>query len=462
MAVAAKSHKDVLLALHDDPNLFVSQLLKAEPQHWQANALNAIRDHDRVAIRSGHGVGKTALLSWLIIWWLLTHYPAKIACTANTSHQLSDVLWAEIQKWIKALPPGMQRQLEIKSDKIMVSADSFAVARTSRKEQPEALQGFHSDNMLFVLDEASGIPDVVFETGQGSMSTPAAKTIMVGNPTRATGFFADAFTSGRWQTMTVGCADSTTVSDEFVAEMAEQYGADSNIYRVRVLGLPPSDDDDVLIPLSLLEAAVERDVEPELVAPIWALDVARFGTDATALCKRRGNVITEKIRIWRNRDLMETCGAILTEYESTPHGDRPSEIIIDSIGLGAGVVDRLIELDLPARGVNVAETPALGQKFVRLRDELWFKGREWLEKRDCQIPEDAALINELASVRYRYTSTGKLKIEGKDEMKKRGLKSPDRADAFLLTLAGQAVRAAHGSGYRWQNRIADADTSWVV
>jgi len=159
---------------------------------------------------------------------------------------------------------------------------------------------------------------------------------------------------------------------------------------------------------------------------------------------------------------MELCGIVLIEYESTPHSERPSEIIIDSIGLGAGVVDRLVELDLPARGVNVAESSAMGQKFVRLRDELWWSGREFLEKRDCVLPQQDELLDELTTARFTYTSTGKLKIESKDEMRKRGHKSPDVADAFLLTFASNAARVSAGSGWRYNRPLDYGTDAWIV
>ena len=130
--------------------LFAETVLDVKPQPWQARALRAVRDNDRIAIKSGHGVGKTAFLSWTVLWWLCTHYPCKVAVTANTAHQLSDVLWTEIDKWARKLPPFFKDQLDFKTDKIALkgATDSFAVARTSRKENPEALQGFHSENML--------------------------------------------------------------------------------------------------------------------------------------------------------------------------------------------------------------------------------------------------------------------------------------------------------------------------
>ena len=117
---------------------------------------------------------------------------------------------------------------------------------------------------------------------------------------------------------------------------------------------------------------------------------------------------------------------------------------MDSIGLGAGVVDRLREMGAPVRGVNVSEAPALGKKYINLRAELWFKAKEWLERRDCALPNDDDLTGELAMVRYSYTNSGKMQIEGKDQIRKRGLKSPDVADAFVLTFAGNAATALHG------------------
>ena len=150
------------------------------PEKWQKNVLQSIIDNERVSVRSGHGVGKTAMLSWLILQWLITRYPSKVACTAPTAHQLEDVLWGEVAKWYRRMPDGLKNLLRLSRDRVEVLTapqESFAVARTARKEQPEAFQGFHSENMLFIIDEASGVEDIIFEVGEGSMSTPGAKTL---------------------------------------------------------------------------------------------------------------------------------------------------------------------------------------------------------------------------------------------------------------------------------------------
>ena len=460
-----QSTADVLLALYNDPVLFVSSVLGADPQAWQREALEAVRDSPRVAAKSGHGVGKSALLSWVILWYLITR-PCRIVCTANSANQLNQVLWSEIQKWARKMPKGLQSQLEITSDKITVKGvDSSCHARVSRKENPEALQGFHHERLLFVIDECSGVDDIVFEVAQGALSTAGSKILMVGNPTRNSGYFYDAFNrnSHRWHKMTVSCEDADYVSEDFIEDMKQQYGEDSSTFAIRVKGEFPTDSADSLISRHLVESAVSRDVEPMMVAPIYGLDCSRFGGDRTALAKRQGNVLIEPIKGWQGKDLMETVGIVLAEYESCSYMDRPSEICVDSIGIGAGVVDRLRELGLPARGVNVAESPSLGNRYQRLRDELWFKTREWFEARDCKIPDQDELISEISSLKFKILSSGKFKAEGKDEMKKRGLRSPDLADALVLTFGTQAVRAAGSvSAYGYGSELDYGSTSWIV
>jgi hypothetical protein len=458
---------EAIAALREDPALFVETVLHATPQKWQAQALDAIAKHDRVAIKSGHGVGKTAFESWVVLWWLMTHYPCKVAVTANSAHQLSDVLWTEIDRWARNMPPAFKDLLEFKSDKISLkgATDSFAVARTSRRENPESLAGFHSPHMLFVVEEASGVPNVIFETASGALSTPGAKIIMCGNPTRSDGYFYDAFHNDRdkWHCITVSCEEGEYVDPKFIDEMADKYGAESNVFKVRVLGEFPTQSDDVLLPLHLIEDAVTRDVEAGPTTPVvWGLDVARFGGDRSALAKRQGNVLVEPIKTWQNKDLMELAGIVLSEYDAVPYSMRPQAIYIDAIGLGAGLADRLRELDMPAVAVSVSETASLKDRFNRLRDELFWSCREWFEARDCHIPDDGTLMAELSGIRYKYLSTGKLKVESKDEMKRRGQRSPDVADAFVLTFAGQgAVAGGYSRGYN-HNRTLKPKNSWVV
>ena len=433
-----KDLADVIVHWRFHPVDFVMDVFGATPDVWQSQALETINVHDRLSIRSGHGIGKSALMAWVILWWMVTRTECKVACTAPTSHQLNDVLWGELDKWWKKAPQALQPLLSITSDRVIKQTDpknSYATARTARKENPEALQGFHSPNMLFVVDEASGVEDIIFQVGEGSLSTKGAKILMAGNPTRTSGYFYDSHHKMRhvWKTMRVSCEDATMVDELFISNMKAQYGEDSNVYRVRVLGEFPKDEDSSVIPLSLVEAAIARDIVPVAGKVIWGLDVARFGDDVSALAKRERNHLLEPIKSWKGLDLMATAGRVLDEYERAKK--VPDVILVDSIGVGAGVVDRLRELGLPVRGINVAESSAQREKFVRLRDELWWRGREWFETGEALMLDDSSLISELVSVHYNLESNGKIKVESKPDMKKRGLASPNKADAFLLTFA---------------------------
>ncbi len=460
MTAKLKQASEKILQWKQDPNQYVTEVFGVTPEPWQAEALTALAGHGRVSVRSGHGVGKSALDAWCVLWYMNTHYPCKIPCTAPTSHQLKDVLWAELAKWHRRMPEALRKEFAIKASdqdlRMYLTAapeESFASGRTGRKDNPEALQGFHSENILFILDEASGIDDIVFQVAEGALSTPDAKVLMTANPTRTSGYFYDSHHKmrERWHTMRVSCADSTQVSPAYLEDMALKYGVDSNIYRVRVLGEFPTADDDVLIPLDLAMSAVDRDVAPIEVMPVWGLDVARFGNCRTALAKRRGNTLMRPIQSWHKRDLMEVAGLVLHEYENTPSTEMPAEILVDSVGIGAGVVDRMKELGLPVRGINVGETPSGKDRFMRLRDELWWRAREWFETRTCAIPEDDELIGQLSTLRYKISSSGKIQIERKEELLSRGVNSPDEADAFVLTMAGLDKRGVPNDRYQRAN-----------
>jgi phage terminase large subunit len=442
-----------------DPVLFVREVLGAEPLDYQAEFLEAIADNERkISIRSGHGTGKSTSASWAMLWYLLMRFPNKVVVTAPTSGQLFDALFAELKRWIGELPKPVQGLLTVKSDRVELAAapsEMFISARTSRAETPEALAGVHSENVLLVVDEASGVPEKVFEAAAGSMSGHNATTILLSNPTRSVGTFYESQNrmSDSWWTRRWSCVESPLVSDEFVDEMRERYGEESNAFRIRVLGEFPLADDDTIIPFHLVDAAMNRQIDIDKDrAPVWSLDPARFGTDRTAFCKRVGSVVTE-IKSWRGLDLMQTVGRVMAEYEALAPSSRPSEILVDSIGIGSGVVDRMRELGAPVRGVNVAESPSMGGTYNNLRTELWFKTKAWLEDRSCKLPNDDALLADLTGIRYSFSSSGKMAAESKDQMRRRGLKSPDLADAICLTMASDAAMALSGPMTSWRGEL---------
>jgi phage terminase large subunit len=442
----SETQKTILAWREGGPALFAQEALGATPTEQQWEASRAIVKTRRVSIRSGHGTGKSTFMAWCILWFLCCYFPCKVPATAPTSHQLEDVLWSEIAKWHRVLKdkfPALGDQFEWTAGAFRMKSapnESFSVARTSRPERPEALQGFHSENILFLIDEASGVADNVFEVAEGALSTDGAFVVMAANPTRQSGYFFDSHHKmrGSWAALHWSGVDSPRVSREYIANMKKKYGERSPIYKVRVLGEFVGAVDGV-ISLELCEAAKVREVAViQSAKTVWGVDVARFGDDSSALAKRKGNVQLEPVKEWWGKDTMQLAGLIKAEWDATPKKERPVAINVDVIGIGAGVVDRLKELELPAVGVNVSESEAVNhgeRQFNRLRDELWWKSREWLEAKDCKLCEDEELIAELTTPTYTILSNGLIKVEGKPEMKARGVKSPNRADAWNNTFA---------------------------
>ena len=443
------SFVDFIAAYRDHPVLFVREVLGANPLPWQEDFLRAVaRGERRISVRAGHGVGKSTVCSWALIWHMVTRYPQKSVVTAPTAAQLFDALYSELKSWINKLPPILKDLFEVFSDRINLKdapESSFISARTSSSERPEALAGVHSENVLLIVDEASAVPEAVFEAAAGSMSGHSATTILISNPTRNSGLFYKTHheLASDWFRLHVSCINIPLVSSDFVRQIEATYGRDSNAFRIRVLGEFAIADDDTLIAADLVDAAMSRDITQGDETMVYGLDVARFGTDRTALCKRRGNVVVE-IKHWGGLDLMQTVGAVVNEAKT----DNPEEICVDTIGLGSGVADRLSEQGFNVRDVNVSESSAMNPNANKLRDELWLSVKDWLATRAVKLPKDDTLRHELVAPRYNFTSSGKVVVESKDSMKRRGMRSPDLADALCLTFASNAALVG-GRGTSW-------------
>lgn len=458
------------------PLLFEKEVLGIEHDRWQREASLAFgRGERHISVVACHGPGKTAWAAWKVPYMMLCRFPQKTVATAPSGAQLKGALVPEIKTWFARLPDTLQDLFEVKAEGIYLKAApdrSYFEARTARSESPEALQGVHSDHVLLIGDEASGIPEAIFAAGVGSMSGHTATTVLLSNPTRTSGFFYDTHHKNRkdWYRIKVAAKDSSRVSDEFVSLVRNTWGEDSDEFRVRVLAEFPKMDMNTLIPAGFIEDALKRDViVPPNLSELWGLDVARFGDDSNALVRRNKLAVMPSMLRWSGIDLMQTAYKVKGLWDDTDPGSRPEEILIDEIGLGAGVVDRLRELGLPARGINVAEAASMSDKYRNLRTELWFKARDWLAGKNRKLPSCVGgcaqdcihleLAEELQTPRYGYTSTGKMLVEPKDSMKKRGHKSPNLADAMMLTFASEPATLMHGTGgkdswhYSWDKPI---------
>jgi len=485
MKYTAKQEEELMtdvwsLNIKDDPLNFVRYIFPwnqegtpladfSGPRRWQEKILRDIGNHIRknetmdlpemyrLAVASGRGIGKSALVAWIILWFLSTRLGGTVVVSANTEAQLRTRTWSELSKWVTlllnshwfvktatSLKPAPWFEELLIGDLKIDTGYYYAIASLWSEENSDAYAGVHSSaGVCLIFDEASGIPASIYSVSEGFFTEPTKNRFWFSfsNPRRNTGPFYDSFHSKRsfWNTEQIDSRDVEETDKQLFQKMLEQYGEDSTVARVEVLGQFPNVDDDTVIPIELARAAVDRDVSLTASEPIiYGVDVARYGIDQSALCIRQGNTVFE-IKTFKSMDLMQLCGAIKNIYDSATEINKPSEILVDVIGLGSGVVDRLAEQGLPVRGINVAESPASKKNYLNLRAELWFSIKDWLTRRDCRLPSDDELIAELVSPMYSYTSSGKIKIEAKEAMKKRGIKSPDKADALALTMASSAA-----------------------
>ena len=449
--------KDTPLEHFDGPRKWQEKILRDISIHIQRNNSIDMPEMFRLAVASGRGIGKSALVAWIILWMLSTRLGSTVIVTANTEQQLRSRTWAELGKWLTlsihshwfaktatTIKPAAWFEEALIRDLKIDTGYYYAQAQLWSEENPDAFAGIHSSyGVCLIMDEASGIPAPIYSVSEGFFSEPTPNRFWFtfSNPRRNTGPFYDSFHSKRafWKSEQIDSRDVEGTDKELFQRMIEQYGEDSTVSRVEVMGEFPKADDDTVIPMELINGAIDREVTLTASEPIiWGLDVARFGGDNSALCIRQGNTVLEIIS-FQSMDLMQLCGAIKNRYDDSTAIEQPQEILVDVIGLGSGVVDRLAEQNLPVRGVNVAEAPSTKKNYLNLRAELWFAVKDWLAQRDCRLPNNDELASELAAPQYKYTSSGKIKIESKDEMRKRGIKSPDKADALALTMASSAA-----------------------
>lgn len=454
--------EDLMNALdvyYDDPVAFLEDFLSMKCDGWQDEVAADIAAYPKVAVKSGQGVGKTALEAGLIIWFIVCRPYSRVIATAPTMQQLYNVLWAEIKKWLDS--SIIQELLVWTKTKVYVDGDPerwFAIAKTATK--PESMQGFHEDHMLIVVDEASGVTDPIMEALLGTLTGRDNKLLLMGNPNRIEGVFYDAFNKDRdkYRTHTVSSRNSGRTSKETIEMLETKYGKDSDVCRVRIDGQFPKGALDSFISLETVELACskenhirESDIESAKVLHI-GVDVARFGDDKTVITPRISAKVYE-FRKYSKNDTMETAGNVIRcckDYMGRFPYIRKCMIKVDDTGVGGGVTDRLKEVireeKLPYTVVPVNNGDSASDAYYfNLGSQIWGNIKELLEsnfsnnlqgKQDVQIelPHDEEMIKQLSVRKYHMTSKGKIQLESKEDMKKRGLGSPDTADSLSLAL----------------------------
>ncbi len=403
-----------------------------------------------ISIMSGQGPGKDFIAALTILYFMSVFPNVKVPCTAPSAHQLKDILWSEISKIMrkarKANPESRQTVLEElfewQSDKVFLKEKKgkewFAVARTintkaSDDEQAETLSGFHEDFMLFVIDEATGIPEAVFKPIEGTLTGKLNIVLMIFNPTRSKCFAVNSQSSDskRWITLRWNAEDSELVTRSHIEGMKDKYGEDSNTYRIRVLGIPPISDTDSLIPWDWIEDAVDREIIPLEWEPIIKSLDCGAGGDKSVICTRKGGKVFP-LKKKSTVDSTELMGWALMDLDA----DEADAMIVDVIGIGWGVYGILNE----KRRSKVTSVDSRGradnpQKFINKRAECYWNLRTVFEKKGISIPNDTELIDQLGAIKYKLDSHGRVQIFKKEELKKIIGHSPDEADALANSYA---------------------------
>ncbi len=459
----------------NDPILFMHEVLNFNPDDWQKQVAIDLRDNPRVSVKSGQGVGKTGVEAALLLWFLTCFDYPRIVATAPTKQQLHDVLWAEIDKWMNNSPllPALLRWTKTYVYMVGYEKRSFAVARTATK--PENMQGFHADDMLFIVDEASGVADPIMEAITGTLSGANNKLLMMGNPTRTLGTFYDSHTADRglYKCHTVNAELSARTNKENIEAMKRKYGADSNVVRVRVYGEFPEQEDDVFIPISWLEASCSTEISDRTAKALGeyrdesgnllprdisgvdhisiGCDVARFGDDKTCI----GYRINEVVRIFKKyngQDTTWTASNIAILYRELRLKFRykePIAVKVDDGGVGGGVVDQLrtfkrenpaVYGDMVIMPINFGQ-PLKHKYYADSTTYMMGIVKDLIAPYDDSgnphepeiiLPNDNDLIGQLSCRKYSFVNNARQKVESKKDMKDRGLRSPDEADCVLL------------------------------
>ena len=481
---------------------------------WQAEAFADFARHGFIAISTGTGTGKTAFLSILVLFFLSTRPFPKVPCTAPSQDQLHGALWAEIAKW-RRKSEFLMKTFEWTKTTVKHKAfpeNWMAIARTARlqsnKKTVETLQGLHEKHILMVVDEASGVPDQVMNAVDGAITTPGACVVLTSNPTRRTGYFYRTITDklmwiengGDFAVKFVSCENAKHCDPKHISRAIRIYGKESDFYRVKVLGLPPRTDSQVLISPEQIYAAHERGrrLEEEGVSEeslvdsskdgvsqltnvvVISCDPARYGDDSTVFLVRTGQKLTrrEVLHHKKTTEVAQIGWKLIKEHNA-------DHMCVDTIGIGAGVADRLDEyledhnrkakqekalnlvFDTVVHHVEVGKNPeaentkdkngnfynkedatkAARDKYFNLRSQLF-----WLAKTHIDLalfcivtPE---LDEELSSIGYGWDQRDKkIKIESKDTIKKVLKRSPNDADAFALLYFPDLLAFHKGMNY---------------
>jgi hypothetical protein len=435
------------------------------PDKWQIEVMERLGESLRagvsmedalptlIAVASGHGIGKTACIAWILIWFLSTRDHPQVVVTAGKKEQLMGKTWRELAKWLKMAYNGHWFVWSAtKIEHVLFPETWNAQAIAWSKHAPENFAGTHEKHVLVIFDEASAIDDVIWEVTDGAMTTPGAIWIAFGNPTKNSGRFFDCFNKLRkmWITMQVDSRTAKKANRRLLDSWVETYGEDSDFVKVRIRGVFPAAGDLQFIGNDIVQAAMEREVPDRLFkkyGKVLAVDVARHGSDQTVFCKRQGRKVFPFRRL-RIKDLMKIAALVAEEINDW----QPDAVFIDATGMGWGVVDRLHQMGYTqVIGIQTGEKAFAENRYFNRRAELWGAMKDFIAS-GAQLPDDRELETDLTGIEYGFDGKQRYVLETKEDMKERGLDSPDSADALALSFASP-VAPTKAKPETWRSRL---------
>ncbi len=430
--------------IRNEPDYFFEKWLGVTLWAKERELLFSVKKNRKTTVRSCHSSGKTFTVARIALWFLYAFPPAVVIDTAPTDRQVRNQFWREF----RAARQRAQRPLGgvLLKTQFNIDEDWYAFGFSTRETVGESVadkfQGFHGKNILFIIDEASGVTPAIFEAIDGCLASGiTVRLIYIGNPTSNEGRFAESFKDPSFNPIHISAFDIPNVKEkkmvipglatwEWVEEMKKKYGEDSDVYKIKVKGEFPSKSSDTVISVDLVEKAIDAEREVFGEEEILGVDPARYGDDSTAIVWRKGNRarVLEKVQ---GQDTMVIAGKVKNYLMKD---FQKAKAHIDIIGLGVGIFDRLREQSEVADrvcGVNTAKDAQEKEDYKNLRAEGWHVAKEWLKTAILVKHEDWF---QLAKPKYKILSSGQIQLESKEDMKKRSVSSPDVADALVLTL----------------------------
>jgi hypothetical protein len=459
------------------------------PDEWQAGFLKMLGEKVaqgepiegaiRIAVASGHGIGKTTVIAWLIQWFMSTREFPQIVVTASTQSQLSSKTWREVAKWHRLL---INRHwfnwTATKLTHAYYPETWFAAAIPWSENNADAFAGTHEKHVLIIYDEGNAIADKIYDTTEGALTTPRAVWVVFGNYTKNTGRFHECFagrTRSRWERIQVDSRNARKANQEQIRQWIEDYGEDSDFVRIRVRGIAPRAGSSQFISQELVDQRYRAEGH-ETAPKILSLDVARFGDNQSVAGLRQGRKFTIPAK-WRGLAIDQLADRFTQIIDET----QPDAIVIDGDGIGGAVVDLLRRRNYDRRNGKTILTefhgaaPANdGRMYFNRRVEIWGAMRDGL-KDGVELPDDPELRADLIGPEYTFTTKGGMdviRLESKEDMRGRGIASPDSGDALAMTYAVrvQAARRsasqseisrAEGGPFSESSSSGSPGTSWL-